>query len=161
MYFLLNFFSNSNELDFSVLKPLSHIHLEWELTWDPLKNKYKEEDNSFSKLLNELIFELDQAALQRNYHDNEDVIAKYVMQNLKWNIRKVKTRWTGAEYVSIMEQGSFSDSNEKNLILSAVGRIHASIVLKQNHFDDMELSHRRILAKIISIILYHRFRANN
>ncbi|EBF8391669.1 hypothetical protein NBB52_05625 [Salmonella sp. NW1172] len=58
--------------------------------------------------------------------------------------------------MSILEQGGFSDEDQKNLCLSIAGRIRAAINRHQFHFDDMEKSHQKILADVIAIILYHR-----
>ena len=90
------------------------------------------------------------------YHDNENRLAEYVRKNLKWPIRKEGKRWVGADYSSIIEQGGFDDFDQQDLVLAAAGRIRAAIDHGQQHFDDMEESHRRILGAVISIILYHR-----
>lgn len=153
-----DFLANSEEIDFSVLKPLSYINTGWELTWDAIKNKYFEEDGNFSKLLNELIEKLGKELPPIRYHDNEDTLAEYVKQNLNWDIQKVGSRWTGEDYETILTQGGFSDVDEKNLIKAAAGRIKAAMDFGQIHFDDMEKSHKSILASVLTIILYHRFK---
>lgn len=150
------FFDNSRDLDYLVLKPLSHIDLNWELTWDENSKKYIEE-SGFSRPLNNLIVEINNMEVPEKYHDNEDVLAQYVVEKLKWPIQKVGNRWVGGDYKSILEQGGFSDLNEDNLIKAAAGRIHAAIKFGQTNFDEMEESHKLILATVISIILYHRY----
>jgi len=52
------FFENSEILDYEVLRPLSHITMSWELTWDEEKEEYFPEEGSFADLLNQLIIEL-------------------------------------------------------------------------------------------------------
>jgi len=155
-----NFFYKSEELDYFVLKPLSHINSNWELSCDRM-NLYRHEDNSFAKLLNELIFELNSVVPYENYHDNEDFLAEYVKEHLNWNIKKIGKFWQGADYLSILEQGGFYDKHEKHLILALAGRIRISINYNQLTFDDMEKAHKKILANILSIILYHRFFSTN
>lgn len=150
------FFANSNLLDRMVLRPLSHIYGNWELTWDYQNQSYQPEDNSFAEMLNTLVDELQQSTPPAHYHNNEDVLAEYVREHLNWQVQKVGNRWIGADYDSLLEQGGFHDLNEANLILAASGRIHAAQARNQNHFDDMEESHQRMLAAVLSVILYHR-----
>jgi hypothetical protein len=148
--------SKSDSLDREVLRPLSHIKGNWELTWDDSKDKYVEEDDSYAQQLNDLISELDAAVPPARYHDNEDRLSEYVRDNLKWPIRKDGARWVGADYDSIIEQGGFDDLDEKNLVLAAAGRIRAAQARGQDHYDAMEKSHRRMIAAVLSVILYHR-----
>jgi len=56
----------------------------------------------------------------------------------------------------ILEQGGFHDINETELVQAATGRIQTALDLGQLHFDEMEDSHRKILAGVLCIILYHR-----
>jgi len=62
----------------------------------------------------------------------------------------------GDDYWSIIEQGGFVDLDEKDLVELAAGRIRAAIDRGQGHFDEMEESHRSILARVLSVIGYHR-----
>ena len=151
-----DFFFRSDLLDHMVLRPLSHIKANWELTWDGGTHECIPEEDSFCASLNQLITELDQTSPPSRYHDNEDCLAQYVLNTMKWPIKKVGSRWIGAEYESILEQGGFEDLDEKNLILAAAGRIAAAKKRGQCHYDDMEESHRKMLAAVLSIILYHR-----
>ena len=157
-----SFFADSAcySLDREVLRPLSHIHANWELTWDHAQQRYLEEDDSYAKLLNELIDELASVTPPARYHDNEDRLAEYVLEHLKWPIRKDGSRWVGADYESIIEQGGFHDLDERNLVLAAAGRIQAAITRGQDHYDRMEQSHRRMLGAVLSVILYHRTDSN-
>ena len=151
-----DFFANSEFLDYEVLRPLSHIKGNWELTWDRINQRYVEEDDSYAGLLNVLIAEIVNATPPARYHDNEDRLAEYVRTNLKWPIYKVGNRWIGDDYRSIIEQGGFDDLDEENLVLAAAGRIRAAIDRGQQYYDDMEESHRRMLAAVLAVILYHR-----
>ena len=148
--------SGADYLDREVLRPLSHIHANWELTWDEESQKYCEEEDSFAHKLNELIEELENATPPAKYHDNEDRLAEYVRKHLNWNIKKVGKRWIGEDYAAIIEHGGFHDIDEKELVMAAAGRVHAAIRFGQQHYDEMEKSHRRMLAAVMSVILYHR-----
>ena len=103
---------------------------------------------------NQLIEDLGLVEPPEKYHTNEDGLAEYVIANLNWKINKVNGRWIGADYALILEQGGFHDI--ENLILAAAGRIKAAMDRNQNHFDDMEEFHQKMLADVIAIILYHR-----
>ncbi len=151
-----SFFARSDSLDRDVLRPLSHILPYWETTWNATEQKYSEEDDSYAAELNALIEELAAAAPPAKYHDNEDRLAEYVVKHLKWPIRKEGNRWVGEDYDVILQQGGFHDLDEQDLVLAAAGRIRAAIDRGQTHYDQMEDSHRRMLAAVLSTILYHR-----
>jgi hypothetical protein len=150
------FFENSNFLDRDVLRPLSHINLNWELIWNSNSNEYEREDCSFASLLNDLIKEISITVPPKSYHDNEDYLARLVNKSLNWKIYKKGKLWIGNDYISILENGGFYDINEHNLIKAATGRIKAAIDRSQNHFDNMEHSHKRVLSSILTIIIYHK-----
>ena len=152
----MSFFGQSDWLDQMALRPLSHIRGNWELTWDPVKEIYIPEDDSYAEVLNDLIIEIESTNPPANYHIHEDNIAKNVQRNLGWQIQKVKGRWIGEEYGVILQQGGFDDVDESELILAAAGRMNAAITRGQMHFDQMEDSHQRMLGEVIATILYHR-----
>ena len=100
----------------------------------------------------------------QRYHDHEDRLGEFVKDRLKWPVRKVGNRWVrddygilrGDDYIALLEQGGFDDEAEAQLVLAAAGRIKAALDQGQNHFDAMEESHQRMLAGVLSVILYHR-----
>ncbi len=143
-------------MDRYVLRQLDHIKPNWELRWDEENRCYFHEDDSFAELLNQLIFDLNQCDPPKEYHDHEDKLADYVRTNLKWNIQKIEGRWVGADYEFILEQGGNDDINQSELLMAAAGRIKAAINRQQMNFDDMEISHKKILSGVLAIILYHR-----
>jgi hypothetical protein len=151
-----DFFADSEYLDHTVLRPLSHIHSNWELVWDRKTGTYFIEENSYAGPLNELLAELDKCSPPSRYHDNEECLAKFVVEHLKWPIRKIGKRWVGADYDSILEQGGLYDVDEANLLFAAAGRIQVAKRVGQTHFDEMESSHRRMLGAVLAIILYCR-----
>ena len=150
------FFANSDGLDYYVLRPLSHFTMNWELTWDAGKGKYREEENSFVSLLNGLLDEIELTTAPEEYHPTEDKLAEEVVKSLKWPISKVGKRWVGADYESILTQGGFSDFNQANLIAAVAGRVKFAKKFGQEHFDDMESGHKRTLSFLLTAILYHR-----
>ena len=153
---MIEFFKMSDCLDYLVLRPLSHINLNWELSWNYENNKYLIEEGSFAKQLNELIEEIESIKPTIKYHNNEDFLAEYVKTKFNWPVYKIGNKWICDDYAFLLEQGGFGDFDEKNLVNAASGRIHAAKKNKQNHFDDMEEGHRKILASVLAIILYHR-----
>lgn len=150
------FFKNSDILDRLILRPLSHIMGNWEITWNRKDNEYEAEEDSYAERLNYLINELSLIDPPLKYHDHEDRLAEYVQSKLNWKIKKVENRWEGETYGTILEQGGFNDIGQKELLSAAAGRIRAAIDRKQLHFDDMERSHQKILADVLAIILYLR-----
>ena len=52
-YTIKEFFANSDQLDYLVLRPLSHINMSWELTWDFDNQEYEREEGAFASLLND------------------------------------------------------------------------------------------------------------
>lgn len=153
---VLDFFERSNYLDYEVLRPLSHIRGNWELCIGSGEYHFEDEEDSFAKELSELIDELDATDIPARYHDNEDTLAEYVRDKFDQEIKKVGNRWVGQDYRIILQDAGFFDLNEQNLVQSAKGRIVAAINFNQNHYDDMEDGHRKILAVILALILYHR-----
>ena len=150
------FFSCSDTLDYLVLRPLSHIRSNWEITWDERSLSYFAEEDSYAELLNRLIEDIALSCPPVRYHDNEDKLADYVISNLKWTISKQGNLWVGADYNSIIEQGGSNGVDQCDLVLAAAGRVKAAIERGQGHFDDMEESHRRMLGAVMSVVLYHR-----
>ena len=152
-----DFFANSKLLDYMVLRPLSHINGNWELTWDSNTQEYQREPDTFAGLLIDLINELSTTPLSDlKYHLNEDKLAEYAKKTLNWDIKKDKNRWVGSDYISILQQGGFMDVEEQCLVQSAIGRIKEAIKRKQLKFDEVEKSHRLILSAILTSILYLR-----
>jgi hypothetical protein len=150
------FFRNSDLLDGLALRQLSHVNGNWELTWDESSEQYEPDDDSFAAKVNELVDELETLPPPRKYHDNEDRLAEQVQERLGWKVRKVGGRWVGADYPMMLEQGSFTDFNQRELMLAVAGRIHAAMIRGQMHFDEMDDAHRKMLADVLAIVLYHR-----
>lgn len=153
----ISFFASSDSLDYMVLRPLSHIKSSWELRWLGVNELYMEEEDSFAADLNQLIRDLAATAKTPNYHSHEDQIAEYQLSKGSWQIKKKGRIWIGHDYQSILEQGGFLDENQQDLLAASAGRIEAAISRNQLHFDQMEKNHQKMLAGLLSIILYHRW----
>lgn len=151
-----DFFRSSELLDALALRQLSHINGNWELAWNESLEQYEPEDHSFAAKVNELIEELSSLKPPLRYHDNEDRLAERVRDRLGWNLKKVGKKWVCEDYPVVLEQGSFNDAGQRELLLAAAGRIKAAIEYGQMHFDEMERSHQKILADVLAIVLYHR-----
>lgn len=147
------FFAKSEMLDYAVLRPLSHLNVCWELIWDG--QNYVDEEDTFSGVLIRLIDRMSSASPPKKYHENEDILAESVVASLGWGIEKVGRRWEGADYVSILEQGSIGNAvNQDELFLATTGRVVAAINHGQHRFDDMEEGHQTILAAALSILVF-------
>jgi hypothetical protein len=159
-----NFFKPSEFMEHEVLRPLSHLRANWDLYIDSESGRYLEEDDSFAALFNALIDELAVTQPPLRYHDNEDRLGEYVQKNLNWKIKKSGSTWVNqdgsrlhpSDYLALLEQGAIDAQGIRNLVLASSGRVHAAIQRDQIHFDDMERSHRIILAGVLGAILYHR-----
>ena len=150
------FFAWSDVLDYEVLRPLSHVKGNWEISWNHESSRYDHEDDSFAKYLNILIDDIADTAISEDYHDNEDVVANYLASKPGSTIVKKDGRWTGGDYGWILEQGGFDDIDQSELLTSAIGRVAAAIDRGQTTYDAMEQGHRRMLGDVLTIILYHR-----
>tara|TARA_R110001599_G_scaffold239169_1_gene438764 strand:+ start:1001 stop:1486 length:486 start_codon:yes stop_codon:yes gene_type:complete len=150
------FFIWSDLFDYMVTRQLSHIRSNWELIWDHAAHEYEEEEDSYAELINSLVIELSELDPPLSYHDNEDRLAEYCKTSLNWDIKKVGNRWVGSDYASILEQGAFREVDASNLCMAACGRVKAALDRNQLHFDDMEEFHRKMLADVVAIILFHR-----
>lgn len=153
---MINFFERSELLDYEVLRPLSHIRGNWELSSGTGDFHFEVEDDSFAKELSDLIDELDMTEIPKRYHDNEDQLVEYVRDRFDEEIKKVGSRWVGRDYQIILQDAGFFDFNEENLVQSAKGRIIAAQKFGQSHYDEMEQGHRKMLGVILALILYHR-----
>jgi hypothetical protein len=153
---VIEFFERSDLLDYEVLRPLSHIRGDWEFIVGSDDYLSEDEQNSFAKELIHLIDELEITEVPTCYHDNEDKLADYVQDKFNREIKKVGKRWVGQDYRIILQDAGFYDLNEQNLVQSAKGRIIAAKKFNQNHYDEMEQGHRKILAVILTLIIYHR-----
>ncbi len=157
------FFAASEWVDREVLRPLSHIRPNWELSWDAEASCYKPEDDSYAGLLNALIDRLDTCSPPAHYHDNEDRLGERVRAWAGSRIQKLGRQWVGEDgsrltpdtYLWLLEQGGFGKQGWGDLILAAAGRIQAAIDRGQSHYDEMEESHRYMLAGVLANILYH------
>lgn len=149
-----DFFARSDYLDYRVLRPLAHIRPLWEIIWDRDTNTYEPERGSFATMLNELVDRLARAEPPARYHDHEDRLAEFARDKFGVPIRKVGNRWEGADYPWVLEQGAYKDGDQGDLVLAAAGRVRAAIQHGQISFDEMEKSHQRILAEVLTIIIF-------
>ncbi|UQA50978.1 hypothetical protein [Vibrio sp. ED002] len=151
-----SFFDDSESIRDLVLQPLEHIRSNWDLYWNDSELRYVEEEHSFGSELNQLILEIATIQAPENYHQHEDKVAHIYQESSDIHIQKNGRFWGGEDYRSILEQGGFDDVEEKDLVLSAAGRIKAALGREQYHIDNMEKGHQIVLCMILSNILYHR-----
>lgn len=151
------FFARSDALDYLCLRPLDHIAPSWEVVWDLDGLRCVPEEDSFAADLNLAIDEIAGAVRPPRYHDDEDALIEAYLGASKWPQQKKGNRWIVADYASLLEQSASADLHEARLVSAATGRVHAALDLGQMHFDSMEEGHRRILAQVVTIILYKRY----
>ncbi len=149
------FFAWSDRLDHEVLRPLSHIRASWEMMWDHAAQRYEPEDDSFAADMNDVIDCVASTPRPERYHDDENIVANYLASRPQSGVTKVGNRWVGANYSQILEQGGFHDIDQRHLRRAATGRVCAAIERGQLTYDDVEDGHRRMLAEILTIILYY------
>jgi len=148
------FFARSDYLDYMVLRPLSHITMNWETSWE--EGRYAPETGSFAGDLNEIIEQIAMSPRPDRYHDNEDRLAERVLTDLKWPIQKKGYHWHGADYQSILEQGAFRDVGQRELAIAAAGRTHTALDYGQTHFDTMDDAHMTMLSALMTFMIYRR-----
>lgn len=154
------FLGNSDWLDHETTHKLDHIFPNWELTWDFERERYVEEPDSFAALVNALIDELEAIGTTLSYHQNEDALAEYVRDVLHEPVTKQGNRWlldgSADRYDELLERGGLGDVGQRMLVAAIAGRIQAAISHGQNHFEEMEQRHQRILAWAITSVLFYR-----
>lgn len=151
------FFARSDALDYLCLRPLDHIASSWEVVWDRDGLRCVSEEDSFAADLNLFIDEIAGAVRPTRYHEDEDALIEAYLGATKWPQQKKGNRWIVADYASLLEQAASADLHEARLVSAATGRVHAALDFGQMHFDNMEEGHRRILAQVVTIILYQRY----
>lgn len=151
-----DFFYNSEQLDYMVLRPLSHLNGDWELLWDEQNERYEQDGNTFANLLNELIEEIAKTTPPKNYHHYEDSLIELAKKKLNWNIQKDAGRWTVKDYRAPLVEGAYFDFKQEKLIQAASGRIQAAIARGQTEYDTMDNGHQFILSVVMSIIVFQR-----
>lgn len=152
-----DFFENSDFLDIMVLKPLSHIRPDWELSWYGSIDEYKPSVDSFAYELQQLIYEIEACVAPDDYHLHEDIVIKSTPQEFNEEVYKQGRLWIGQSYQILLQNGGLFDDDAKNLVMATAGRIAVAKRHGQLHFDQMDFSHQKILAIIMALVLYHRF----
>ncbi|PKG39620.1 hypothetical protein [Psychromonas sp. Urea-02u-13] len=148
-----SFFENSDYFERLVTKPLFYIKPDYELDWKD--GKLIESDDSFAKVLNQLLDKLDSIEAPKNYHLHEDILAEYCSLEEPTVYKKGKL-WLGQDYGWILENGAYEDIDEVNLTFAILGRVKAAFLRKQNTFDEMEERHRAMLSELLQCFIYHR-----
>lgn len=151
-----DFFANSSWLDRFVLRPLSHMAPNWEASWDDEHQCYETEADSFASDLNAIITQIANTKRPTQYHDNEDTLVENWIKDHGWPIQKKGKTWIVDDYQHILEQGSFADLGQQNLMTAATGRVQTAMDFSQMHFDDMDEAHLNMLAAIMTIAIYQR-----
>ncbi|MDG1286323.1 MAG: hypothetical protein P8P30_02025 [Rickettsiales bacterium] len=161
----VDFFARSDWLDYAVLRPLSHVAGNWELT--PDGKFYKAEEDSLADHLNILIDEIAKTHPPISYHYHENSIASQHRDTKDGSVilSKSKNIWLDpitkkpisiAQVGHYIEQSAARGVDDSELVAAASGRVARSISCDVNHFDDLDQGHLSMLAEIMSIILFMR-----
>jgi hypothetical protein len=162
---VVTFFARSDWLDYAVLRRLSHVAGNWELTYDG--DFYKPEDDSLADHLNVLIEEIGKTFPPKNYHHYENILASqhYDTKSGGVILSKSKRIWLNSatkkpipkeQLGFYIEQGAIGNSDVPELVIAAAGRIATAMKHGVEHFDDLDSGHMSMLAEIMTIILFVR-----
>jgi hypothetical protein len=162
---VFDFFANSDFLDHVVLRPLSHVAANWELTSIPGPDLYLEEDNSLAGQLNVLIEEISTSNPPRDYHAYENKLAmnypevrsgRYYLEGKLW--RDIQSgKLVEKDFVGHMiEQATAAQNDVPDLVLAAAGRVATAFNFRVAHFDDLDRGHMEMLSVIMTDILFRR-----
>ena len=159
---VISFFSHSELLAHEVLRPISHVRENWELF--PGKTEpYEVEQDSFSSELNTLIKEISVTTPPKNYHKFENNVASYMtairdgeyeLKNGIWWDHNSGKKLNIETLEFVLEQGSSGWVAAPELVSAAAGRVKAALHYGQQHYDAMEPGHRKMLAILLTIILF-------
>lgn len=159
------FFENSDILDHAVLRPISHVAPNWELTWDLSSGRYEEEEDSLAAHLNKLIEEIshslppqDDHALENQYAINYEGVAsgRFHLDGKLWRDRQTG-KLVNKDFVGHMiEQATCGHYDVPDLVHSAAGRVSTALQFGVDHFDKLDRGHMEMLSVIITDILFRR-----
>lgn len=163
---ILGFFYRSDRLDYTTLRPLSHVRSNWELvgseSGDPL---FEEEEDSYAENLNVLIDEIAAASPSYDYHKLENQIAadytdaingRYFLKGTLWHDKQTGQPIQKDDVGHMMEQASSGSDDVPGLVLAAAGRIATAMSYSVGNFDDLDRGHMEMLAIDLMTILFRR-----
>lgn len=150
------FFSNSQQLDILVLKPLGKIHPNWLLDWDEKKQRYVQEPNYFAFQINYLIDCIQAAPFSINYTHRQHQLINYLIIH-----PSPKTVFgLNQYYLILLKNGFYIDKWGQDLIsllATLVNRLqHTGFI----HFDQLDGKTQKITALLMSLILFDWYRLN-
>jgi hypothetical protein len=161
----LDYFAQSEMLDYTVLRPLDHVFGNWELIWDSAEYKYRPEEDSFADHINILIQEIASSIPPDNYHYYENKLAEMYDAVKRGELKldnsgkiwinastgcRVSKEWVG----HMIEQSRSGSDSLPDLVLAASGRVAASMKHGISHFDELDHGHMEMLAIVMMVILF-------
>ena len=161
------FFEGSDYLDYAVLRPIAHVAGNWELTWNGNSRVYEEESDSLAAHLNVLIQDIARSVPPTDYHEHENrlAIAYDGVKSGRYRLNRSRKLWidssTGKTATKDMvghmiEQATCGHYDVPDLVLSAAGRVAASMRFGIDHFDQLDDGHQAMLSVIMTDILFRR-----
>lgn len=162
---VMSFFGESGWLDRSVLRPLSHLALSWELRRTETVGVFMEEEDSLAGLMNQLIREISLATPPESYHAHEDAVIRLregaasgliYLQGKRWRDRATGEPMAKSSIGSLLEQASIGYDDVPDLVLAAAGRVATALKFGDANFDDLDEGHADMLAEVLTVILFIR-----
>lgn len=163
---ILTFFYRSDQLDYTTLRPLSHVMCNWELTssesGDPL---FEEEEDSYAAHLNVLIDEIAATSPPSDYHAFENQIAaehngaiegRYFLKGGLWYDNETSQLIQKDDVGHMMEQASSAWDDIPELVLATAGRVATAMRHGVMEFDDLDQGHMEMMAIDLMTILFRR-----
>jgi len=161
------FFANSDWLDRAVLRPISHVAGNWELTWNTHADRYEPESDSLADHLNVLIHDMAASKPPADYHhyENKLAISYDDVKSGRFKLNRSRKLWidtatnlpVSKDMVGHMiEQATCGHYDVPDLVLSAAGRVATSLRFGVSHFDDLDDGHLEMLSVIMTDILFRR-----
>jgi hypothetical protein len=162
---VMHFFGKSQWLDRSVLRPLSHIAMSWELRRTETVGVFMEEEDSLAVLMNQLILDISRATPPADYHAHEDAVIRLregidngaiYQEGRRWRDRKTGEPLHKSSISSLMEQASIRYEDVPDLVLAAAGRVATALKFGDANFDDLDNGHADMLAEVLTVIIFIR-----
>jgi hypothetical protein len=163
---VLAFFDQSDWLDYTSLRPISHVASNWELIRTDNGNPlYEEEENSLAAHLNVLIDQIAAVNPPTDYHAFENGLAssyddaingRYFLQGKLWHDRQTGQSIEKDTVGHMMEQASSGSDDAPGLVFAAAGRVATAMRHGVSHFDDLDRGHMEMLAIVLMTLLFRR-----
>ena len=129
-------------------------HDSFDITRCQESKRYHLTEDFFARDFQAIVDQIVRTPRQNRYHDNENRLARCLLDERRWPIQKKGGYWQGDDYYTILELGAFGDVGQIELAAAASNRVHAALDLGQTHADDMGRDDMAMLAGLLSIMMH-------